>query len=204
MEYQDYVKMQTVSSLSHEEEKHVWAEGQRRFVRDIIKNLKKEDSILDCACGDGIGIEELGRLGFDAIGVDLAEPKLERARKKNLKVFNSDMHDLSIFADHQFSVIICSHTLEHAYNPDKVIENFRRILKPGGLLFIVLPFPDLSNNIDVHIAKDALGTSDEKDGENKLKSFFENRGFSIFEKKFDSYREPEIWLFLKNVSNGEI
>lgn len=161
-------------------------------MRKIIKDIKQSDLILDCACGDGIGLEELRNLGFKAIGVDLAEAKLDRARRKNLNVSNSDMHDLTIFDDDHFDVIICSHTLEHAYDPFKVIDNFRRILKMNGLLFIVLPYPDLSDNIDVHIAKDILGTSDPVGGENKIQTFFEQKGFEIFEKCFDKFREPEV------------
>lgn len=203
MDYQTYVKIQTVTALSHEEESRKWSEGQRIFVRRISTHFKKSDQILDCACGDGVGLEELRSLGYDAIGVDLSETKLDRARKKGLNVFHADMHDLSIFSEHQFDIIMCSHTLEHAYDPDKVIEKFRSILKNDGFLFVVLPFPDLMNNIDVHVAKDILGTSDPKNGENKIQSFFNKNGFEIFEKHFDSFREPEIWLSLKKISLGE-
>lgn len=199
MNYEDYIKVQIVDCLSHEEDKFVWAEGQRIFVRKIIKFLRKSDNILDCACGDGVGLEELRTLGFTAEGVDLADSKLERARTKNLKVSKSDIHDLSVFEDNQFDAIICSHTLEHAYDPNLVLKNFRRILKQDSLLFIVLPFPDLTNNIDVHVAKDILGTSDSKDGENKIQTFFHENGFEIIEKSFDSFREPEIWLTLKRI-----
>jgi ubiquinone/menaquinone biosynthesis C-methylase UbiE len=202
MDYNDYIKLQTETALSHEEDKKKWAEGQRIFVRKIIKDIKKTDLILDCACGDGVGLEELRSLGYTAIGADLADPKLERAKNKNLNVFKSDMHDLSNFSDDQFDVIICSHTLEHAYDPNKVIKNFRRILKNDGLLFIVLPFPDLSDNADVHIAKDFLGTSDRVNGETKIQNFFKQSNFEIFEKSFDNFREPEIHLSMKKISSS--
>ena len=197
MNYEKYIKTQTVDSLSHEEDKFKWSEGQRIFIRKIINQLKKNDNILDCACGDGVGLDELRLLGFTAEGVDLADSKIDRARNKNLKVHKSDIHDLSIFSDNQFSVIICSHTLEHAYDPSLVLRNFKRILIKEGLLFIVLPFPDLSNNIDIHVAKDILGTSDSKDGVEKIQTFFNNNGFEIIEKSFDNFREPEIWLTLR-------
>ena len=197
MNYEKYIKTQTVDSLSHEEDKFKWSEGQRIFIRKIINQLKKNDNILDCACGDGVGLDELRLLGFTAEGVDFADSKLDRARNKKLKVHKSDIHDLSIFSDNQFSVIICSHTLEHAYDPSLVLRNFKRILIKEGLLFIVLPFPDLSNNIDIHVAKDILGTSDSKDGVEKIQTFFNNNGFEIIEKSFDNFREPEIWLTLR-------
>lgn len=202
MDYQTYIKTQTEIALSHEEDKGKWSEGQRIFVRKIIKDIKNTDLILDCACGDGVGLEELRSLGFTAKGVDLAEPKLDRAKNKNLDVVKSDIHDLSIFSDDQFDVIICSHTLEHAYDPGKVIDNFRRILKTDGLLFVVLPFPDLSDNGDIHICKDILGTSDSQNGVGKIQNFFNQKGFEIFEKCFDNFREPEIWLSMRKITTG--
>ena len=84
MKYQKYVDIQIVKALLHEEGKSKWAERQRLFVRKIVKDIKKTDLILDCACGDGIGIEALRNLGFKDSGVDLAETKLDRARRKIL------------------------------------------------------------------------------------------------------------------------
>ncbi len=198
MDYNEYVRIQTKTALSHEENNEKWAEGQRIFIRKISHQLKAGDLILDCACGDGIGLEELRRLGYNPVGVDLAEAKIDRAKQKKLDARYADMHDLSIFEDDSFNVVICSHTLEHALDPAKVIKNFRRILKNDGLLFIVLPFPDPGDdNTDVHVSKDILGTSNAQNGETKIKNFFEQCGFEIIEKSFDAYREPEIWLTLK-------
>lgn len=41
---------------------------------------------------------------------------------------------------HQFDLVICTGTLEHVPDPDAVIAEIRRLLKPGGLAHIEVPF----------------------------------------------------------------
>jgi hypothetical protein len=74
---------------------------------------------------------------------------------------------------------------------------FKRILKPSGALFIVLPYPDIGD-IGAHSAKNDIGTTVEDDGHSVMK-YFCDRGFILIENKIDVYREPEIWLILKKI-----
>jgi SAM-dependent methyltransferase len=54
-------------------------------------------------------------------------------------------HDLNISpipnieADY-FDCVICSDVLEHIYQPDNLIVEFHRIIKPGGILLLNVPF----------------------------------------------------------------
>lgn len=50
-----------------------------------------------------------------------------------------DICDLSL-SDNSVGAIICTEVLEHCANPFKAVEEMRRVLKPGGLLFITAPF----------------------------------------------------------------
>jgi len=43
------------------------------------------------------------------------------------------------FPDRSFDRLIATHVLEHLPSPEIVVEEWRRVLKPGGLLSIVLP-----------------------------------------------------------------
>ncbi|MBE3141517.1 MAG: class I SAM-dependent methyltransferase [Thermoplasmata archaeon] len=44
------------------------------------------------------------------------------------------------FADNSFDVVICSELLEHVPNPPDVLSEVYRVLRPGGLLLICVPF----------------------------------------------------------------
>lgn len=50
-----------------------------------------------------------------------------------------DAHDLPI-QDNSVDTVICNAVLEHVYDPYKVASELKRVLKPGGLLYVEMPF----------------------------------------------------------------
>jgi 2-polyprenyl-3-methyl-5-hydroxy-6-metoxy-1,4-benzoquinol methylase len=193
---EEYLYYQTVVGKSHEEDSPRWTEGQIRFISYVNNFLEKGSIILDCACGDGVGLQELKRLGHTAIGMDIAEDKISRARGSQSEVYFADMHEIEEYPNYTFDAIMSSHTLEHAHSPEKVVINFRDKLRKDGKLFIVLPFPDPGDwNKDIHVGKWILRTDGED--QEKVISFFTDLGFTLLDTKLDEYREPEIWISLK-------
>jgi 2-polyprenyl-3-methyl-5-hydroxy-6-metoxy-1,4-benzoquinol methylase len=193
---EEYLYNQTVVGKSHEEDSPKWSQGQIRFIKYINNFLNKGSVVLDCACGDGVGLRELKRLGHSAIGMDISEEKLVHAKNSKSEVYFADMHEINEYPNYTFDAIMSSHTLEHAYNPEKVVNNFKEKLRSNGKLFIVLPFPDPGDwNKDIHVGKWILGT--DGDDKEKVISFFTNLGFDLIETKIDDYREPEIWIVLQ-------
>ncbi len=192
----NYFYNQTVLGQSHEDDNPIWSTGQLRFIDYIKAFLDPASKILDCACGDGIGLVELSRLGHQSFGMDISEEKLKRASAKSQSVKFGDMQNISDFPEIVFDAIMSSHTLEHAHNPQAAVENFKKVLRPKGKLFVVLPFPDPGSwNDDIHIGKYALHT--DGDDEQRVISFFTDNGFSLLDTIRDSYREPEIWIVLE-------
>lgn len=196
--YEKYIYYQTEKYISFESTNLRWSEGQRRYIEIEFSNYQRDIFILDIACGEGVGLKVFKEMGFkNVIGVELSDKKIEKAKEIGYKVIKADMHKLNIFDNDYFDIIYSSHTLEHAYKPGTVIEEFYRILKKEGLLKIVLPYPDISrDNEEKHGGKYELGTNLEDEGDTVIK-YFKKYGFSIVEKKFDDFREPEIWLTFK-------
>lgn len=56
----------------------------------------------------------------------------------NIDIF-SPLHQIPVESNF-FDVIICNAVLEHVANPDEVMREFRRVCKPGGLLYLCVPF----------------------------------------------------------------
>jgi SAM-dependent methyltransferase len=50
-----------------------------------------------------------------------------------------DIHKLPI-ADNAFDCVICTGTLEHVRDPRQAVEELHRILRPGGIIYIDVPF----------------------------------------------------------------
>src|SRR5262245_19153014 len=69
--------------------------------------------------------------------------------------------------DQDFDAILCNAVLEHVRNPDEVLREFRRVLKPGGHLYLCIPFmqPEHLDPTDFQrYTKDGLRTLVEKHG----------------------------------------
>ncbi len=197
-DYDQYLRLQREQFLSHEADEELWANGLRRFVRLAFEKVDPTVRVLDCACGDGVGLSELREMGFrDGVGVELASGKAARARALGFRVEEGDMHNLEFLDDCSFDAVLSSHTLEHAYEPARALAELRRVLVPGGLLCVALPYPDPSpRNELAHTAKYELGTNLD-DGGAAVTRFFTERGFESIETRFDTVRESEIWLFLR-------
>lgn len=58
---------------------------------------------------------------------------------KTGRQFILDGTDLSPIADSSYDFVLSSHSLEHIANPIKALLEWKRILKEGGLLLIILP-----------------------------------------------------------------
>ncbi|MCV2368943.1 class I SAM-dependent methyltransferase [Roseateles oligotrophus] len=199
-DYQTYVGYQTDKWASHEITVPKWEQGQQRYLHAVFAEVPRKLRIADIACGDGVGLRHFKQMGFtDVVGVELNPSKLDMAEQSGYQVVERDMHDLCCFEAQSFDIVYSSHSLEHAYQPSKVLAEFHRILRPAGALFVVLPYPDMGDwNDEAHGAKYELGTNIKDNGASVVQ-YFERAGFKLLSSSFDSFREPEIWLkFEKN------
>jgi len=49
------------------------------------------------------------------------------------------LHEIPV-EDEFFDAIICNAVLEHVVNPDEVMSEFHRVCRPGGVLYLTVPF----------------------------------------------------------------
>lgn len=151
-----YYYSQARTFMSFEGEHHEWLDPQIEAIHQFFEGLDTRFSILDCGCGDGSGLKELKAMGFtNVVGFDLTDEKLRRA-SAFAPVALGDQHTLPFAGP--FDVIYSSHSLEHCIHPWAVIDEFNRLLKPSGALFLIIPYPD-DGNPDGHPGKFELGTN---------------------------------------------
>ena len=173
--------------------------NNQRFIGDKFSQLDRNKVILDCACGGGAEIDQLKRMGFKyVVGVELHPKFIRTAKTVADGVVKCDMHSLC-FKDTSFDIVYSFHTIEHAYDPAKLLQEFWRTLKPEGRLFVILPYPDGGHEDDFHVAKYELGTNILDQGKSVIK-FFEENGFrlDIREDSKGLVQEPLLWLQFKS------
>jgi SAM-dependent methyltransferase len=64
------------------------------------------------------------------------------AHRRQGAQFFCEATDLEPIADASYECVLASHSLEHTTNPLKALKEFQRVLKPDGLLLVVLPQKD--------------------------------------------------------------
>lgn len=203
----EYEQIQKVKYRSFESENEKWKAGQRRciqlFVQPHLPPMMNEQkpylNILDCACGDGVGLDVFSGLGYSSTGIEFEEEKVKRAKAKGHNVWCRDMHDPHLAKVREcFDVVYSSHSLEHAHEPETVLHNFYEMLKPEGKLFLVLPFPDRGPD-DAHCGKYKLRTDQGNTTTAGLMDVLEGCGFKWEEVRLDTWREEEVWVRARKI-----
>ncbi len=117
----------------------------------IAKELVHNKVVLDIACGEGYGTNLLAASAEQATGVDVDGKIIDHASKKYRKdnlSFKQGTVEKIPFDSATFDVVICFETLEHTTEHELALKEFKRVLKPGGLLLISTPdkkkYSDLS------------------------------------------------------------
>jgi SAM-dependent methyltransferase len=98
-------------------------------------------SLLDIGCGRGTLIEALRERAPDVsyTGLELSEESAQIATAKGIDVMRRDLAEPLPFPDESFDVVTFGEVIEHLFDPDSVLDEIHRILKPGGRLIVTTP-----------------------------------------------------------------
>src|SRR3989338_11665502 len=117
-------------------------EAQTLYQDLVAKNLdlKENQVILDAGCGQGVVSTYLAKkYGSKIFGITLVSFEVERAqeRAKNLGVQEKTKYQVmdysaTNFPDNYFDAIYTTETLSHSPDIHKTLQEFFRVLKPGG------------------------------------------------------------------------
>jgi 2-polyprenyl-3-methyl-5-hydroxy-6-metoxy-1,4-benzoquinol methylase len=112
----------------------------------FFKKEGKKKSLLDFGSGNGKYAVFFIKKGFDVVAVDInpdsetcIKNQLRDDEKKKITFFRLDAEKDGLQFDRQFDYIICREVLEHIKNYEKVLQDFYRLLKPGGMLILSVP-----------------------------------------------------------------
>jgi len=105
----------------------------------FIDKIPGENTLLlDAGCGRGGNTEKLRQLGFKTTGIDISAEDIEIAKSKfpENNFFQHDLNDRLPFEDGTFDVIFSNSVLQYI-QWQKVIKEYKRILKPDGQIMLL-------------------------------------------------------------------
>jgi SAM-dependent methyltransferase len=111
------------------------------FVEQIglFKTFLQQGRVLDFGCSWGYGVYQLTQAGYDAFGFEISRPRAELGRSELGVTIIDDLESLNYIPPQSVDGIFASHVLEHLLSLKEIFELFARILKPGGVVFIMVP-----------------------------------------------------------------
>jgi SAM-dependent methyltransferase len=122
---------------SGEESQHA-AQTYARFLPGVCARLPERTRALDIGTGDGAFLRELLRAGFEQVcGLEPSAAPVAAADQDIRPYIRPAMFREGLFEAESFDLVTCFQTIEHVSDPLGLCREARRILKPGGVLFLV-------------------------------------------------------------------
>ena len=124
-------------------------------------SMFKDKDVLDIGCGAGGKSLYYLSLGANSVtGIDVVEKYEKEAyslqEELGLSGFKFLLEDASkmSFEDNSFDTIVMNDAMEHVAEPEKVLDEVYRVLKPGGKLYV--NFPPYNHPFGAHLS-DVIG-----------------------------------------------
>lgn len=98
-------------------------------------------TIADIGCGTGRYSIELCHQGHNLTAVELVKRNIEvlRSKHEKIKTWQGNALDLSFLEENKFDITLCFGPMYHLHTQEErlqVIQQLKRITRPGGLIFI--------------------------------------------------------------------
>jgi ubiquinone/menaquinone biosynthesis C-methylase UbiE len=156
-------------------------------------------SVLEVGAGTGRDGIELAALGAEVVSLDYSMPSLEMigaqvGHGERVTLCCGDAFSLP-FEEDTFDIVFHQGLLEHFRNPDDLIAENRRVLKPGGILLVDVPQRFHYYSIIKHVAI-AFGAWfagwETEFSVRELERLLEKHSFSIVT-SYGEWFNPPIW-----------
>ena len=122
-------------------------------------SLYPNAKVLDFGCGNGWLAKSLAHMGMHAFGIDIAEKAISLAREYKRDPFQRGTAEYAVFdgynipfSDNFFDRIVIFDAFHHVNDPEEMLREFSRVLRPGGR--IAMSEPSFDHSAAPHSQKD--------------------------------------------------
>lgn len=108
-----------------------------RWIRSLERTGTRP-RLLDVGCANGAFMLQMRGMGWEVEGIDFDRRALEHARRAGLNARAGTIADVDP-ATACFDAITLGHVIEHLHDPRVALVHLRRLLRPGGMLWMATP-----------------------------------------------------------------
>jgi len=150
--------------------------NDNRCIEILRKHIRPNMSILDVGCGSGKLLANLIKIenNLELIGLEPANG-MRRNDCSNMEIIGTDLENYD--AIKKFDIIILKQVLHHIEDKEKALIKLKSMLKPEGIIFIMIPSQNYQSNIIEYSENDLLGRINYKE----MHAHVKNTGLSIKE-----------------------
>lgn len=138
-----------------EQEHETWQRAADQYVDNIapmtagsgqvpmlqaLGGIDGDSEVLELGSGTGDVATQLAEIARRVVGIDFSKNMVEIAAKRfpDLEFQEADA-EATPYADGTFHVVVSCYTAHHFARPQKVFEEARRVLRPGGRVAVLMP-----------------------------------------------------------------
>jgi len=106
-----------------------------------FSGYRQTNRLLEMGFGAGALLRAAVRAGWKTEGVEISKTAADHVREEGLTVFCGGLLEAG-YPDGYFDVVVASELLEHVDDPESLVCEVVRILRPGGLFWATTPHVD--------------------------------------------------------------
>src|SRR6185503_2621052 len=116
--------------------------------RSMLETLaaRREEKVLDAACGTGRYTAALQAEGVDVIGLDFSPAMLAVAQRRlpGVPLIEADLNGPLPLVDNSFDAVVCGQALKHVQDLSRPFSEFSRVLRDDGRFVFSVTHPDMT------------------------------------------------------------
>lgn len=115
-----------------------WPKRRAALVRSQVRTAQPR--LLEIGCAYGVFLEAAQRAGFEVSGIELSKPAASYAREHlKAEVVQGELESTPL-PDAGFDAVCGWDVLEHVLNPLSFMQTVARVLRPGGVVALSVPY----------------------------------------------------------------